>query len=580
MLFRAVLKNLPIFKQIIEHFYSTTMKETLKVYCKNSNSFKDFPIGSTLLDIYDGFGLSMPYGVVSAKVNNVVQGLSYRVYNNKDVEFLDITCASGMRTYVRSLCFVLCKAVEDLYPGGDFVLEHPISKGYYCRLLIGREVGLDDAIRLKNRMQEIIAQDIPFKRHHEHTKDVVKIFNEKGREDKVNLLETSGKLWSYYYTLDDCVDYYYGSLVPSTGYLKKFDLVKYYDGLLLQIPKTSNPNELEDVVKQEKMFDVLKEFRQLNQIVGLGTVGEFNVACRRKRASGMIQVSEALQEKKISNIADEIYKRYKGENHVRMVLIAGPSSSGKTTFSKRLSVQIIANGLKPFPISLDNYFVDRTHTPKDENGEYDFESLYALDLEYFNKQLNELLEGKEVVLPRFNFTTGKREAGEKFKLAPNTILILEGIHALNPDLTPNIPDECKFKIFVSAMTTILLDDHNYIPTTDNRLLRRIIRDYKYRNYSAEETISRWPSVRAGEDKWIIPYQENADAMFNSALLFELAVIKDVAEPLLRRVPEDSPVFSEAYRLLKFLDYITSVPSREIPPTSLLREFLGGSSFKY
>ena len=556
------------------------MKQVVQIYCKNSNSSKEFPVGSTLLEVYQGFDLSMPYGVVSAKVNNKVEGLKYRVYNNKDVEFLDITCDSGMRTYVRSLCFVLCKAVEDLYPGGDFVLEHPISNGFYCRLLIDREVGLDDALRLKKRMQEIIAQDIPFKRHQEHTSDVVKLFMEKGREDKVKLLETSGKIYSYYYTLEDCVDYYYGSLVPSTGFLKNFDLVKYYDGLLLRIPKKSNPEELEEVVKQKKMFDVLKEFRHLNQIVGLGTVGEFNAACKNKWASGMIQVSEALQEKKISNIADEIYKRYHSENPVRLVLIAGPSSSGKTTFSKRLSVQIIANGLMPFPVSLDNYFVDREHTPRDEKGDYDFESLYALDLDYFNQQLNDLLAGKEVVLPRFNFTTGKREAGDKFKLGPNTILLLEGIHALNPDLTPHIPDACKFKIFVSAMTTILLDDHNYIPTTDNRLLRRIIRDYKYRSYSAEETISRWPSVRAGEDKWIYPYQENADAMFNSALLFELAVIKDVAEPILRRVPEDNPVYSEAFRLLKFLDYITSVPSREIPPTSLLREFLGGSSFKY
>ena len=556
------------------------MKQVVQICCKNNNISKEFPIGSTLLEIYEGFNLSMPYGVTSAKVNNKVEGLKYRVYDNKDVEFLDITCPSGMRTYVRSLCFVLCKAVEDLYPGGDFVLEHPISKGYYCRLLIGREVGLDDAMRLKKRMQEIIAEDIPFKRHQKHTEDVVKIFNEKGREDKVKLLQTSGKLYSYYYTLANCVDYYYGSLVPSTGYLKKFDLVKYYDGLLLQIPKITNPNELEDVVKQEKMFDVLKEFRHLNQIVGLGTVGEFNVACQKKWASGMIQVSEALQEKKISRIADEIYRRYMGEQHVRMVLISGPSSSGKTTFSKRLSVQIVTNGLMPYPISLDNYFVDRELTPRDEKGDYDFESLYALDLEYFNQQLNEILAGKEVVLPRFNFTTGKREVGEKFKLEPNMILILEGIHALNPDLTPNIPEKSKYKIFVSAMTTILLDDHNFIPTTDNRLLRRIIRDYKYRNYSAEETISRWDSVRAGEDKWILPYQENADAMFNSALLFELAVIKDVAEPILRRVPENSPEYSEAYRLLRFLDYITSVPSREIPPTSLLREFLGGSSFKY
>ena len=531
--------------------------------------------------IYNGFNLDIPYGPVSAKVNNKVEGLNYRAYNNKDVEFLNILNPSGMRTYVRSLCFILCKAVEDLYPDGKIMLEHPVSKGYYCALQIGRETGLDDVSRIKQRMKEIVEANIPFHRFECHTTEVVELFRRKGMMDKVRLLETSGELYSYYYTLEDTIDYYYGSLLPSTGYIRKFDIVKYYDGLLLRVPNRQNPEILEEVVKQEKMLEVFKEHRRWNQILGVGTVGDFNVACNEGYATDLINVSEALQEKKISNIADEIYHRGKNGQRVKLVLISGPSSSGKTTFSKRLSIQLMANGLKPYPISLDNYFVDREKTPKDEKGDYDYESLYALDLEFFNKQLQDLLHGKEVELPRFNFTTGRREfKGDKLKIDDNMILILEGIHALNPELTPHIPAENKYKIYVSALTTILLDNHNYIPTTDNRLLRRIIRDYKYRGYSAEETIRRWPSVRAGEEKWIFPYQENADAMFNSALLFELAIMKDYAIPILRNVPNNKPEYSEAYRLRKFLEYFASVQDKELPPTSLLREFLGGSSFRY
>ncbi|WP_455673452.1 nucleoside kinase [Phocaeicola sp.] len=553
----------------------------LQICCKNNKLLKSFPIGSSLSDIYNGFNLEMPYGPVSAKVNNKVEGLNYRAYNNKDVEFLDILNPSGMRTYVRSLCFVLCKAVEDLYPEGSIMLEHPVSKGYYCDLRIGREIGLDDAQRIKQRMKEIIEANIPFHRFECHTTEVVELFRKKGMMDKVKLLETSGNLYSFYYTLGDSVDYYYGSLLPSTGYIGLFDVVKYYDGLLLRVPNRQNPEKLEEVVKQEKMLEVFKEHRRWNQILGVGTVGDFNVACNNGHATDLINVSEALQEKRISNIADEIYNRGKNGNRVKLILISGPSSSGKTTFSKRLSIQLMANGLKPYPISLDDYFVDREDTPKDENGNFDYESLYALDLDFFNQQLQALLRGEEVEIPRFNFSTGKREfKGKRLKIDDNMILILEGIHALNPELTPHIPEGNKYKIYVSALTTILLDNHNYIPTTDNRLLRRIIRDYKYRGYSAEETISRWPSVRAGEDKWIFPYQENADAMFNSALLFELAVIKDFAEPLLRKVPNNRPEYSEAYRLRKFLEYFVPVQDKELPPTSLLREFLGGSSFIY
>ena len=553
----------------------------LQIYCKNINKSKCFPIGITLLDIYSGFGLNMPYGPVSAKVNNKVESLTFRVYNNKDVEFLDLCSSSGMRTYVRSLFFVLYKAVEDLYPKGNIVLEHPISKGYYCQLKLDRSIGLDDVQRIKQRMKEIIAEDLPFERFEKHTDEVVELFRQKGMKDKVQLLETSGNLYSYYYTLGDTIDYYYGSLLPSTGYLHLFDLVKYYDGLLLQVPNRSNPSKLEEMLKQEKMLEVLKEHRQWNQILGIGTVGDFNKACNAGYATELINVSEALQEKRISQIADEIYHRGQKGQPVKLILISGPSSSGKTTFSKRLSVQLMANGLKPYPVSLDDYFVNRVDTPKDESGNYDYESLYALDLDFFNQQLQALLNGEEVELPRFNFNTGIREmSGNRLKVDDNMILILEGIHALNPELTPHIPAESKFKIYVSALTTILLDNHNYIPTTDNRLLRRIIRDFKYRGYSAEETISRWPSVRAGEEKWIFPFQENADVMFNSALLFELAIIKDYAEPILRKVPNNRPEYSEAYRLRKFLEYFIPLQDKELPPTSLLREFLGGSSFRY
>ena len=553
----------------------------VRIYCKNTNSFKDFPEGISLLEIYKDFDLQMPYGTVSAKVNNKVESLDFRVYYNKDVEFLDITSASGMRTYVRSLCFILVKAVEELYPEGSISLEHPVSKGYYCNLHLDRSIGLDDVKRIKQKMQEIIDEDIPFQRTESHTDDIVRLFRQHGMLDKAKLLETSGQLYSYYYRLGDTVDYYYGSLVPSTGYIQLFDIVKYYDGLLLRIPNRENPNKLEEVVKQEKMLEVFQEYQRWNRILGISTVGDFNIACNKGLATDLINVSEALQEKKIAQIADEITSRNQNGERVKLVLISGPSSSGKTTFSKRLSIQLMTNGIRPYPISLDDYFVNREETPLGIDGKHDFESFYALDLAFFEEQLKELLEGKEVELPRFNFVTGKREwSGKKLRIDDHMVLILEGIHALNPALTPNIPAESKYKIYVSALTTILLDNHNYIPTTDNRLLRRIIRDYKYRNYSAEETIARWPSVRAGEDKWIFPYQEYADTMFNSALLFELAVMKEYAEPILRKVPNNCPEYSEAHRLLKFLSYFTSLQDKELPPTSLLREFLGGSSFRY
>ncbi len=557
------------------------MRDMIKVLCKNNNEYKEFPIGSSLLDIFYGYNLDFPYQVVSAKVNNRSEGLNFRVYNNKDIEFLDIRDSSGMRTYVRTLCFVLYKATSELFPTGKLYVEHPVSKGYFCKLDIGRDLTLEDVSAIKSRMQEIINENIFFRRTECHTTEAVRIFSERGMEDKVKLLETSGSIYTYYYTLGDTVDYYYGSLLPSTGFIKLFDIVKYYDGLLLRIPSKDNPLMLEEVVKQEKMLDVFKEHLRWNYIMGMGNVGDFNLACQKGHATNLINVAEALQEKKIAQIADDIYNRGRNGNRVKLVLISGPSSSGKTTFSKRLSVQLMTNGLHPYPISLDNYFVEREETPKDKNGNYDYESLHALDLDLFNAHLQALLRGEEIELPRFNFNTGKKEyRGDKLRIDDHTIIIMEGIHALNPELTPQIPVDSKYKIYVSALTTISLDDHNWIPTTDNRLLRRIIRDYNYRGYSAQETISRWPSVRAGEDKWIFPFQENADVMFNSALLFEFAVLRSHAEPILNSVPRNCPEYAEAYRLLKFIKYFSPVQDKEIPFTSLLREFLGGSSFKY
>ncbi|MDR3118943.1 MAG: nucleoside kinase [Mediterranea sp.] len=557
------------------------MKQTIQIYCKNNNIYKEFPVGTLLLDIYKGLNLQLPYPPVNAKVNNRTEGLTFRVYNNKDVEFVDVRDSSGMRTYVRSLCFVLYKAIRELYPDGKLLLEHPVSKGYFCDLRIGRPVTTEDVEEIKARMKEIIAEDLRFLRVECHTAEAMEIFKAHGMEDKVKLFNTSGSLYTYYYMLGDTIDYYYGSLLPSTGHINLFDLVKYHDGLLLRIPSKTNPAVLEEMVKQEKMLEVFKEYLKWGYILGAGNVGDVNIACREGRATELINVAEALQEKKIAQIADTICRKGENGNPVRLTLIAGPSSSGKTTFSKRLSIQLMANGLKPYPISLDNYFVDREQTPLDAGGNYDYESLYALDLELFNNQLTALLRGEEVKLPTFNFTTGKREyRGDTLKIDRNTILILEGIHALNPELTPYVDDAGKFRIYVSALTSISLDDHNWISTTDNRLLRRIIRDFNYRNYSAQETISRWPSVRAGEDKWVFPFQENADVMFNSSLLFEFSVFRPHAEPILTGVPRNSPAYAEAYRLLKFIKYFVSIQDKEIPPTSLLREFLGGSSFSY
>ena len=555
------------------------MKQMLQICCKNNNNSKEFPIGSSLLDIYYGFNLNFPYQVVSAKVNNRSEGLNFRVYNNKDIEFLDVRDQSGMRTYVRSLCFVLFKAVTELFPEGKLFVEHPVSKGYFCNLRIGRPIELEDVKRIKQRMQEIIAENIPYHRIECHTAEAVRIFSERGMNDKVRLLETSGSLYTYYYTLGDTVDYYYGNLLPSTGYLKLFDIVKYYDGLLLRIPSRENPEVLEDVVKQEKMLDVFKEYLNWSYIMGLNNAGDFNLACEEGHATDLINVAEALQEKKIAQIADTIFHRGENGNRVKLVLIAGPSSSGKTSFSHRLSIQLSAHGLKPHPIAVDNYFVDREHTPLDEFGEKNYECLEAIDTKQFNEDMLNLLSGKNVDLPIFNFKTGCREyRGDQLQLGKDDILVIEGIHGLNDKLSYALPKESKFKIYISALTQLNIDEHNRIPTTDGRLIRRIVRDARTRGTSAKDTIARWPSVRRGEEQNIFPFQEEADVMFNSALVYELACLKVYAEPLLFGIDKSEPEYQEAKRLLKFLDYFVPVPSEGVPFNSLLREFIGGSCF--
>lgn len=521
--------------------------------------------------------MDLPFGPVNAKVNNKVEGLQYRVFTNKDVEFLDLTSSSGSRAYTRTLFFVLCKAVHDLFPDGSVVIDIPVSNGYYCDMHIGQPVTEELAARLRERMQQIIDAGLPLVRHNEPTEKAVELFRNLGAESKVSLLQSAGKLYTTYFELDGYFDFFYGSMLPNTSGLRLFGLEKYYDGLLLRIPDRQDPSRLGELIRQDKMFEVFKEHHRMQDLVGFGTVGAFNNAVKLGHANDIINVSEALQEKKIARIADDIAAR----PGVKMVLIAGPSSSGKTTTCKRLSIQLLTNGIRPVGISLDDYFVDRDKTPKDESGEYDYESLYALNLPLLNDQLQALFRGDEVELPRYNFQTGMSErSGQRLRLSPNDVLVVEGIHALNPELTSRIPEEQKYRVYASALTTILLDTHNYIPTTDNRLLRRIIRDYKYRGVDAQGTIRRWPSVRAGENKWIFPYQENADAMFNTAMIYELAVIKRQAEPLLELVREDCEEYAEAYRLRKFLRYFTAIDYDTLPPTSLLREFIGGSSFVY
>ncbi len=552
------------------------MGKEIKIRCRNNGKTLTVAGGSTLKDVFGVSGLNDDFAPVCAKVNNRVEGMHYRCYQDRDVEFLNLTSASGLRTYTRSVFFVLCKAVHDIYENSNVTINIPVSNGYFCQLSIGREVTADDVEKIRRRMDEIIADALPIHHHHCTTEEAIEIFRSKGSRSKVKLLKSIGTLYTTYYTIDNYPDYYYGAMLTNTSQIRLYGVEKYFDGLLLRVPSTDNPTVLGEVIRQDKMFEVFKEHHRGQDIVGLSTVGDFNEAVAEGKAVDIVNVSEALQEKTISRIAEHIARR-----NVRMVLIAGPSSSGKTTTCKRLSVQLICNGIHPVGISLDDYFVDREKTPRDEKGDYDYEHLHALNIQLINEQFTALFNGEEVELPRYNFLTGKSEkSGNRLQLKNNEVLVVEGIHALNPELTAQIPENLKFRVYASALTTILLDRHNYIPTTDNRLLRRIIRDNKYRGVDARETIRRWPSVRKGEKKWIFPYQENADVMFNTAMLYELAVIRRQAIPLLEQVPENCDEYSEAHRLLKFLRYFTPLTDRQLPPTSLLREFLGGSSFTY
>ncbi len=558
----------------------------LQIRCKNNNVTKSFPEGTSLVDVYQEFApeLNMTYPVVSAKVNNASQGLKFRLYQNRDVEFIDARDGSGRRVYVRSLCFVLYKASCDVFPGSKLFIEHPLSGGYYCNFKKrGNEpLSDDDVERICQRMQEIIAQDMPFRRTEATTEEAVRVFSERGFSDKVKLIETSGQIYTDYYMLGDTVDYYYGPLVPSAGYLQVWGLERLYDGLMLRVPDKNNPLKLSERVDMPRTFEMFAEKVRWDIIMRLSNAGDVNKAILRGHASELIQVSEALQEKKIVKIAEEIDRRFHDEeNPIRLVLITGPSSSGKSTFCKRLSVQLLACGLRPYSFSTDDYFVNRVDTPKLPNGQYDFDNIETVDYKLLGEHLERLMKGEVVEVPEYNFVTGKREwNGKKFKLNNDSVLIIEGIHALNPLLTKQIPDSKKYKIYISALTSISLDDHNWIPTQDNRLLRRIIRDYNKGAFTARETISQWKSVCEAEDQWIFPFQETADVMFNSALNIEFAVLRTHAELILASVQKNCPEYSEAHRLLKFLRYFIPISDKEIPPTSIMREFVGGSSFKY
>ncbi len=558
------------------------MQDTIRIYCKNDHRYYDIQRGTPLLEVYKQIKPDLKFPVVAAFVNYKIQDLTFLVYKPKDIEFIDASCPAGMRCYVRTLLMVLSCAVEELYPQAAMRVMHPICKGYYCQLVWDKSAHqqpvTEEMVKaIKERMTQIIAEDRPIIAEEKQTKEVIKLFRER-LDDEKTLFETLGNPYCRYFSMGNFIDYYTDALMPSSGYLNIFDLTSYKGGLFLRIPNRQKPDCLEDIVEQDKMFDIFNEFRGWNKLLHINNVGEYNIAFKNSRTFELIKLSEALHEKKIAQIADEIAS---SPSHPRFVLISGPSSSGKTTFSKRLSIQLMVNGLRPVAISIDDFFVNREDTPKDANGEWDFEDIHAIDLPFFQEKLNALLRGEEIELPTFDFESGTRKfKGNTLKLQDDNIVILEGLHALNPELTPNIPEEAKYRIFVSCLTTINLDNHNWIPTEDIRLIRRIVRDYNYRGYSARETINRCPSVRRGEEKWIYPFQENANSMFNSSLIFELAVLKKHAEPILEEVPKYCAEFAEAHRLQKFLSYFETIPENEIPPTSFLREFVGGSSFNY
>lgn len=566
------------------------MEPTITVYCKNTHSYHEVPRGISLIELRDMLNIRLQYPIITAHVNYKEENLDFLLYKPKDVEFLDASSASGMRCYVRTLSMVLACAINELYPRADLRIEHPISKGYYCTLqwrkpkdgelasdTVNPKLTPEMIESIKRRMLQIIQEDRKILEEEKRTKDVIQMFSTR-MDGESTIFETLGNPYCRYFRMGDFIDYYTNTLMPSSGYINVFDLEPYFDGMLLRIPNRTNPTVLEDKIPQDKMFSIFSEYNSWNKLLNINNVSDFNVACKGNRSFMMIKLAEALHEKKIAQMADAIANR---EERPKFILISGPSSSGKTTFSKRLQIQLLVNGIKPVIISMDNYFVNRVDTPRDANGDWDFENINALDLPYFRQQMSDLMEGKEVELPTYSFEKGERVyEGQKLRLEKDSIIILEGLHALNPSLLPNIPRSATFKIFVSALTTINIDNHNWIPTTDIRLLRRIVRDYKYRNYSARDTIARCPSVLRGEQTWIYPYQEEADMMFNSALLFELAVLKRHAEPILAEVPKYCDEYTEAHRLIKFLQYFEPIPEKEIPPTSLLREFVGGSSFHY
>lgn len=553
----------------------------VKIYCVNNKTSKTFAEGTTLMEMLPEFEFERPYPILCAKVNNVSQGLKYKAFNSRQVEFLDYTSYVGRSVYCNSLCFLLCKAAKDIFPDCRVVLRRPISKGYYCNITKGDStvISAADLERIKVRMHEIVDADMPFRRHEVRTEEAVELFESLGHDDKVKLLNTTGDVYVNYYTLDGTPDHYYEALLASTGYLKVWSLEMYRDGLLLRVPNRHNPEELAPFCEQPKTFEVFSENLKWNRIMGLDNVGDVNLACQRGEAGDLIKIAEALQEKKIVQIAEEIERRVNDEeNPVRLILITGPSSSGKSTFCKRLSIQLKACGIRPVSFSTDDYFVNRLDTPRLPNGDFDFDNFDTVDHRYLQSDVLKLLAGETVDVPEYNFVTGLREFnGRKLKLEQGSVLIIEGIHALNPDLTDKVDDSCKYRIFINTITSISLDDHNCIPTSDNRLLRRIVRDFNKGAFTARESIMHWPNVRRSEVQWIYPYQENADVLFNSAYLVEFAVLRAHAERILMTVPKNCPEYSEAHRLKKFLSYFTPVSDKDVPATSLLRSFIGGSS---
>lgn len=552
----------------------------VKIFCKNNGVSKEFVEGTTLLEMLPEFDFERPYPILSARVNNVSQGLKYRAFNSRQVEFLDYTSYVGRGVYCCSLCFLLCKAAADLFPGVKVTLRRPISKGYYCTVSFvdGRDFTERDLELLRDRMNDIVRKDIPFRRHEVSLDEAIELFNAAGDYDKVKLLQTSGDIYVNYYTLEGTADYYYEALVPSTGYLKVWSVEMFKDGLLLRVPDRHSPFELAPFSSQPKTFEVFAENLRWNKIMGLENAADVNMACQCGAASDLIQVAEALQEKKIVEIAEEIEHRLQGDNPIKMVLITGPSSSGKSTFCKRLSIQLKACGICPVSFSTDDYFVNRLDTPRLPDGSFDFDNFDTVDHKYLQDDVMKLLNGECVDVPEYNFVTGLREYnGKKLQLLPGMVLLIEGIHALNPRLTDRVSDSLKYKIFINTITSISLDNHNCIPTSDNRLIRRIVRDYTKGAFSARETIANWPNVRRSEVKWIYPYQESADALFNSSYIVEFPVIKAYAERVLKTVPKNCVEYSEVHRLLKFLSYFNYVSDKDVPATSLIRSFIGERS---